>query len=120
MESKSSDFTVPGHTAPLSATGDAAEHAGTRAEMRNLIADVQDLFSHLAHISDPDVIRLRQKVETAIAAVKASVASGSASVRHRATDAMHTSDQYVRAQPWQAVGVAALAGIIVGALVARR
>jgi ElaB/YqjD/DUF883 family membrane-anchored ribosome-binding protein len=63
---------------------------------------------------------LRVKVEAAIATAKKAIGEGADHVQRQARDAMKASDRYVHEQPWQAIGIAALAGLAVGFLVSRR
>jgi ElaB/YqjD/DUF883 family membrane-anchored ribosome-binding protein len=117
------------HSGPAAGTGaevgktptGAAAHKryGLSAEVRNLTADVQDLLSRLAHVADPEITRLRAKVERALATAKRTLVDGTDRVQRQAKNAMTAGDLYVRDRPWQAVGVAAAAGLIVGFLVAR-
>jgi ElaB/YqjD/DUF883 family membrane-anchored ribosome-binding protein len=102
-------------------TGAAAlERPGSSPEVRNLTADVQALLSRLAHVADPEITRLRAKVERALASAKSTLADGTDRVQRQAKNAMTVGDLYVRDKPWRAVGMAAAAGLVVGVLVARR
>jgi ElaB/YqjD/DUF883 family membrane-anchored ribosome-binding protein len=94
--------------------------SATGQEVSNLMADVQDLLGRVAHVADPDVIRLRAKVADALSTAKATLARGSDKVQRHAKDAMNAGDSYVHDQPWQAIGIAAAVGLVVGFLVARR
>ncbi len=102
----------------------AAEVADIKAaasvEIKNLIADVEDLIARIADLKDADVVRVRGKVERAVDATKQSLAEGAEAIRQHAQTAAHTADSYVRESPWQAVGIAALVGAIVGILATRR
>jgi len=98
----------------------ARKRHGSSEEVRNLTADVQDLLSRLAHVADPEIARLRAKVERALATAKRALADGTDRVQRQARNAMTVGDLYVRDKPWRAVGIAAAAGIVVGFLVARR
>ncbi len=89
-------------------------------EMSSLIADVQDLLSRVAHVADPEIARLRIKVGRALTSAKKVLADGTDQAQRHAKDAMTAGDSYVREQPWQAVGIAAAAGLLVGFLAARR
>jgi ElaB/YqjD/DUF883 family membrane-anchored ribosome-binding protein len=89
-------------------------------ELKNLIADVEDLVGRLGNLKDADVSRVRSKVESALASAKQSLADGTATARRQAQKVAGTADQYVRESPWQAIGIAALAGVAVGFLLARR
>jgi ElaB/YqjD/DUF883 family membrane-anchored ribosome-binding protein len=63
---------------------------------------------------------VRGKVEQALASAKESIASGTDSVRQQARRVASTADGYVRESPWQALAIAAIAGVAVGFLVTRR
>jgi ElaB/YqjD/DUF883 family membrane-anchored ribosome-binding protein len=89
-------------------------------EIKNLIADIEDLIAHIADIKDADVARLRAKVETAVAAAKQGLSQGRESLARQAKQVASTTDDYVRGSPWQALGVAALLGAVIGVLASRR
>ena len=90
------------------------------SEIKNLIADVEDLMARIADLKDADVVRVRGKVQRAVDATKQSLAGGADAVRQHAQKAVSTADDYVRDSPWQAVGIAALVGAVVGILATRR
>lgn len=94
--------------------------AAGNEELNNLLADVEDLVSRVHDAADPEIARLRAKVEGAMAGAKQSLADGAGRVQRHAKDALDASDQYVRDQPWQAIGAAALVGLAIGFLVSRR
>jgi ElaB/YqjD/DUF883 family membrane-anchored ribosome-binding protein len=89
-------------------------------EIKDLIADVEELMARIADLKDADVIRVRSNVQRAIAAAKASLTDGADAIRKHAQTAATTADDYVRESPWQAVGIAALVGAVVGILATRR
>jgi ElaB/YqjD/DUF883 family membrane-anchored ribosome-binding protein len=94
---------------------------GTAAsELQNLIADVEDLIGRISNLKDADVARVRGKVEQALASAKETINSGTDSVRQQARRVASTTDGYVRENPWQALGIAALVGVAIGFLVTRR
>jgi ElaB/YqjD/DUF883 family membrane-anchored ribosome-binding protein len=90
------------------------------SEIKSLIADVEDLMARIADLKDADVERVRNKVQRAVDATKQSLADGADAIRQRAQDVASTADDYVRDRPWQAVGIAALVGAVVGILATRR
>jgi len=101
--------------------------AAASSEIKNLIADVEELMTRIADLKDADVVRVRGKVQRAVDATKQSLAEGAEAIRQgadamrqHAQDVASTTDDYVRNSPWQAVGIAALVGAVVGILVARR
>lgn len=94
--------------------------AAASSEIKSLIADVEDLMARIADLKDADVVRVRSKVQRAVDATKQSLADGADAVRQHAQKAANTADDYVRDSPWQAVGIAALVGAVVGILATRR
>lgn len=89
-------------------------------EVGTLLADVQDLIGRIAHVADPEIARLRIRIEGGLATTRKALADGTDQVQRQAKAAMATSDRYVHEQPWQSVGIAAVAGLLVGFLVGRR
>jgi ElaB/YqjD/DUF883 family membrane-anchored ribosome-binding protein len=89
-------------------------------EIKNLIADVEDLMARIADLKDADVVRVRGKVQRAVDAAKESLADSASTLRAKAQDMAGTADDYVRESPWQAIGIAALVGAVVGILATRR
>jgi ElaB/YqjD/DUF883 family membrane-anchored ribosome-binding protein len=89
-------------------------------EIKNLIADVEELMARISDLKDADVVRVRGKVQSAVEATKQSLADSAVNFRRRAQQAASTADDYVRDSPWQAIGMAALVGAVVGILATRR
>jgi len=89
-------------------------------EIKNLIADVEDLMARIADLKDADVVRVRGKVQRAVDATKQSIADSTDSIRRQAQNVASTADDFVRDSPWQAIGIAALVGAVVGILATRR
>jgi ElaB/YqjD/DUF883 family membrane-anchored ribosome-binding protein len=94
--------------------------AAASGEIKSLIADVEELMARIADLKDADVVRVRGKVQRAVDATKQSLTDGADAIRQHAQKAANTADDYVRDSPWQAVGIAALVGAIVGILATRR
>lgn len=90
------------------------------SEIQNLIADVEDLMAKVANFKDADVTRVRGKVEQALSAAKRSLTQGTETIRRQARETAASADDYVHSSPWQALGLAALTGVVVGFLVTRR
>ncbi len=98
--------------------GDAEAVRG--AEWRNLVRDVEDLVKKVANVDDQDIAEIRAKVEDKLAKAKTSAGEGIAAVRGHAEDVSEATDEYVRENPWAAVGIAAAVGIIIGFVAGRR
>ena len=98
-----------------------------RASGRRLKSDISDSVSDIKAAASTeiksliaDVVRVRGKVQRAVDATKQSLTDSADSLRRQAQNAASTADDYVRDSPWQAVGIAALVGAVVGILATRR
>lgn len=124
------ETTFDGTTDPVRASArrlrnDLADSAGhikdsAASEIKSLIADVEDLVARVSDLKDADVIKVRNKVEQAIASAKQGLSDGADAVKRKARQAASTADDYVHESPWQALGIAALVGVVVGILATRR
>jgi len=93
---------------------------GRSVEWRNLVADVEDLVKKVANVDDAEIAEIRSKVEHTLERAKTSARAGVAAVRGRAEDVSEATDEYVRENPWAAIGVAAAVGIVIGFIAAGR
>lgn len=89
-------------------------------EFKNFIDDVEDIVSRVADVKDPEIARIRDRLRNSVASVKEAVSDGADRVRHHAREVAVGADDYVRENPWQALGIAALVGVAIGFLAARR
>jgi ElaB/YqjD/DUF883 family membrane-anchored ribosome-binding protein len=89
-------------------------------QINNFIDNVQDLTDALKDVDTPEIARVKAKVKIALAAAKSALSDGAAQVRSQARQVTKTTDTYVRDNPWQVVGIAALIGIAVGIIATRR
>ena len=84
------------------------------------MADVEDLVSRVVDVRDPELVRIRGKVQAALNSTRDSLVTSAQTVQRQARQAAETTDDYVRASPWQAVSIAALVGVALGYVVGRR
>lgn len=89
-------------------------------EWKNLVADVEDLVKKVANVDDEDIAAIRARVEDTLAKAKGTAGAKFAAVRDRAEDVSDATDEYVRENPWSAIGIAAAVGIIIGFVAGRR
>jgi len=90
------------------------------AELRRLIADVEELLDRVANLKDAESLRIRSRVEQALENAKRNLEDTTATVKTQARRVASSADNYVRESPWQALGIAALVGIAIGLLASRR
>jgi len=89
-------------------------------EIRNLMADVEDLVTRVAGVTDPNIRLVRNKVLKTLDAARTSMSASAERVREHAIKAAGTTNDFVRENPWQSLGIAALLGAAVGYLARRR
>jgi ElaB/YqjD/DUF883 family membrane-anchored ribosome-binding protein len=98
----------------------ASVEQAASSELGKIMEDVETLLSKIATVSGIDVADLRARVQDKVIAAKISIKAGAKQVSESAQTVATATDGYVHRSPWQAVGFAALAGIGVGFLLARR
>ncbi|HJS21560.1 MAG TPA: DUF883 family protein [Steroidobacteraceae bacterium] len=102
-------------------TGRATRRQSAAAtEWRDLIADVEDLLSKVANVSDVEIARVRERLQKTLATVRGSATAGAQRARVYAQDATNATEEYVRESPWTAVGLAAAVGVLIGFIASRR
>jgi ElaB/YqjD/DUF883 family membrane-anchored ribosome-binding protein len=101
-------------------SGHTPANGATHSEISNLIADIEEVLGKAAHVVDVDVSKLRDSLRHKLAAAKAGLTEGGRKLTRAASSTATATDDYVHASPWQAMGIAAVAGVAVGYLLARR
>jgi ElaB/YqjD/DUF883 family membrane-anchored ribosome-binding protein len=106
---------------------EAVDNSGVRklkkmanASINDFLDNVDDLTKAIKDVDSPDIARVRAKVKMALAAAKSALSDGAAQVRGQARQVTRTTDGYVRDNPWQVVGIAAVVGIALGMMMTRR
>lgn len=90
------------------------------ASINDFLDNVDDLTKAIKDVEAPEIARVRAKVKMALAAAKSAMSDGAAQVRGQAKQVTKTTDTYVRDNPWQVVGIAAVVGIVLGIAMTRR
>jgi ElaB/YqjD/DUF883 family membrane-anchored ribosome-binding protein len=85
-------------------------------DFRQVISDAEALLRATAGEAGESVEAARAKVQDSLEAAKSRLGS----LGEDYAEQMRAVDGYVRGNPWQAVGIAALAGIALGLLITRR
>jgi ElaB/YqjD/DUF883 family membrane-anchored ribosome-binding protein len=96
----------------------ASEHAN--GQVRNFLDNVEDLTRALKDVDTPDIAKVRAKVKIALSAAKSALTDTATQLRGQAQQAGKRTDTYVRDNPWQVIGIAALVGLAVGVFASRR
>ncbi len=97
---------------------DAAEYAN--GQINSFIENVEDLTTALKDVDTPDIAKVKAKVKIALAAAKSAAADTATQLRGHAQKVGKRTDGFVRDNPWQVIGIAAVVGLAVGILASRR
>ena len=104
-------------------TQEAVEHASKEKlmeDMKVVVADAEDLLRATANQTGERIVAARTKAEESLRTARMRLAEAQASVVEKVKVAAKTTDNYVHENPWQAMGIAAVVGLVLGALISRR
>lgn len=106
----------------LSNIAGRAEDAVNRksSQLSKFFDDVEDLLRHVTPLQDSDIARARQRVESSINSVRSTAERGIHQTVENTKAAAKATDNFVHQSPWTAIGIAAVAGALVAALVGSR
>ncbi len=89
-------------------------------DFATVLHETEDLLKKASHETGERAKDLRAQVDAKLLAAKLRLQELQGEAVDRAKDAARATDDYVRDNPWQAIGVAAAVGFLVGMLVSRR
>lgn len=89
-------------------------------DLKVVVADAEELLKATAAQTGERIVAARARAEESLRAAKMRLAEAKASVVEKVKIAAKTTDDYVHENPWQAVGIAAAVGLVLGALISRR
>jgi len=89
-------------------------------DFKVVVSDAEALLKATAGQGGEAIAATRARVEESLAAAKARMADAQAALLVRTRAAAKATDEYVHVHPWQAIGIAASVGMVVGLLIGRR
>ena len=89
-------------------------------DLTAIVRDAESLLRATASQGGEKVEEVRAKAEESLRQVKARLKGVEEETLARARAIAGDADEYVRGNPWQAVGIAAGIGLVLGLLMARR
>ncbi len=84
-----------------------------------LTDSVEELLGRIAEVDSPDIKSIRAKVQVALSAAQSAWQETTSYAARQVTRTLRRPGDYVRESPLRTIGIAALIGIGVGALLAR-
>lgn len=95
-------------------------YSGISREFNNFVTDMEDLIKSTTSLTGEDLAAAKVKLEARIAAARDSMAELGGTITQRARKSAAATNNYVRENPWQAIGVGALVGVLLGYVLGRR
>jgi ElaB/YqjD/DUF883 family membrane-anchored ribosome-binding protein len=95
-----------------------AQSAALAEELRNVMRQAEKLVIALSEDRDAALVELRERVSVALSEGKQRLAELEDQARRLKDTAGRATDQFVRENPWTAVGVSAAIGLILGSWLA--
>ena len=89
-------------------------------DLNIVMQDADALLRATAEQSGDKATEARRRIQASLDTAKARLRAAQDSAMHMGEDAIHNTEVYVRDNPWQAVGIAAGVGLILGVLISRR
>ena len=123
QQSFGADSTVAG-PGPESTPGNGAKfetaQSGVAHEYHAFVSDVEELLSSATSLTGEDLAHAKARLSERITSARASIVRAGGAVSEQVRSGAKATESYVRAQPWQAVGISVAAGLLVGYLLGRR
>src|SRR5262249_5885605 len=90
------------------------------SDLRTIIADAEELLRATANQAGEKVAAARARVQDSLDSAKLKLELLSEEAADQARLAVRATDDYVHDHPWQAVGMAALVGLVLGMAISRK
>ena len=96
-----------------------ATNSRGEAYFNDLVESIDDLLKRISDIDSPEVNKIRTKVQIALSAAKSAWKDTTHYANERVTNSLRWPGERMRESPWRTVGIAAVVGIGMGALLTR-
>ena len=90
------------------------------ADFQALVSDTERLLEHTASLAGDQAEELRAQIQERLLKARATLEDTKESLQERGQAAVDATEDYVQANPWQSVGIAAGVGFLIGLLATRR
>lgn len=101
-------------------TSAKTQQSELQADFQALIDDAEKLLQHAASLAGEHADELRAQIQSNLQRARDTLGASEAAVREQGTAARQAGAAYVQSNPWQAVGMAAGIGLLLGLLLGRR
>jgi ElaB/YqjD/DUF883 family membrane-anchored ribosome-binding protein len=98
----------------------AAQAEALARDFRNVVADSQELLKAIGSDGDAKLAEVKSRAQKSLNEARERLSEWQSVLEDGAIAAAQSTDEYVRENPWQAVGITAAIGVLVGFLIAKR
>lgn len=96
-----------------------AAHQGA-VDIKRVVKDIEELLERVAKLDDPKIAGLRERLEDSLESAKTSAMQTASRLRRTTMAVAGSTDDFVHERPWAVAGIAAIAGLALGAALFRR
>jgi ElaB/YqjD/DUF883 family membrane-anchored ribosome-binding protein len=89
-------------------------------DMKSIIADAEELLKATASATGERILAARARAEESLKSARERLANLDDAALAQVKEVAKSADDYVHEHPWGAVGIAAVAGLLLGVLISRR
>ena len=89
-------------------------------DIQNVVTDAQELLKTVQTEGESKLADVKTRVQGQLDVARQKLGELQETVQDGAKVAIDTTDEYVRSNPWRAVGISAALGALIGFLAARR
>lgn len=89
-------------------------------DIKSVIADAEDLLSATADQTGEKIVSLRARIQERLKDARTRLVAAEAVLLEKTRAAARATDAYVHESPWQAVGIGAGVGFLLGFILGRR
>jgi ElaB/YqjD/DUF883 family membrane-anchored ribosome-binding protein len=93
---------------------------GMAGEFRTFFADIEELIQSMTSMSGEDLARAKAKLAARVNEAKQSIEQMSGVIAERARNTARAANGYVHEHTWQAIGIGAAVGLLLGMVVRHR
>ena len=91
-----------------------------KADFQTLVRDTEKLLSDTANLAGDQAEVLREQLNERLQQAREALDATQETVREQSEAAVGCAETYVQENPWQAIGIAAGVGLLIGLLAGRR
>ena len=89
-------------------------------EFQALVSDTEKLLQHSASLAGEQADHLREDIRNSLTRARETLKRAETGLREQGKVAVDATEEYVHKHPWQALGLAAAIGALIGLLLSRR